>query len=188
MEDYLKRFNTLVTTTKLAGEDNIWYCEKLFDKKMQDAEEDEVKDSEEKVKAIFFLLHGDKTRFGPRIRILEEGMHTGRDEWPTTVVGAYHLMIKTQEQLILEEKRVNRGYQNQGRGRGAQFVQQEHSTGKARSGKYQPPPVPEGATMVPGSDGTIKDVQCYKCREWGHISPNCPNAPSIGNNFLMHRM
>ena len=180
MEDYLKRFNALVTTTKLAGGDNIWYCEKLHDKKLQDATEDERKESEEKVKAIFFLMHGDKTRFGPRIRILEEGMHAGRDEWPKTVVAAYHLMIKTQEQLISEEKRVNRGSQYPGRR--AQFVQQDDKSMRTR------PPVPEGATMVPGVDGTVKDVKCYKCQEWGHFSPNCPNPAKGRSSFLMQRM
>ena len=54
IEKYLKRFNDLVATTKLAGGENIWYCEKFFIKKMQDADEDEIKESEEKVQAIFF--------------------------------------------------------------------------------------------------------------------------------------
>ena len=35
MEDYLKRFNALVATTKLVGGENFWYCEKLHDVKMQ---------------------------------------------------------------------------------------------------------------------------------------------------------
>ena len=33
MEEYLKEFNVLATTTKLAGAENIWYCKKLFNKK-----------------------------------------------------------------------------------------------------------------------------------------------------------
>ena len=53
--------------------------------KMKDASEVEIKQSEEKVQAIFFLLHGDKQRFGARIRELERGMHADRDEWTTTV-------------------------------------------------------------------------------------------------------
>ena len=54
IEEYLKRFNDLVATTKLAGGENMWYCEKLFNKKIQDANEDQIKESEEKVQAIFF--------------------------------------------------------------------------------------------------------------------------------------
>ena len=194
MEEYLNRFNAMVETTKLTGGENLWYCEKLFDKKMKNATDDEIKESEEKVQAIFFLLHGDKARFGSRIRELERAMHAGRDEWSTTVVGAYHLMIKTQEQLMAVEARMNRSNQGRGRGRGAQFVQQDGNGGRGRGGRgrggrsYQSPQVPEGTRMVPGADGTTLDLQCYRCQEWGHISPNCQNAPPIGNNLLMQRM
>ena len=131
MEDYLKRFNALTETTKLAGGKNLWYCKKLYDKKLQDATNDEIKTSTEKVQAIFFLLHGDKTRFGARIRELERAMHAGRDEWPKLVVAAYHLMIKTQEQLISEELRLSRTSQGRG-GRAqasSQFLQQDGNGG-----------------------------------------------------------
>ena len=75
MEDYMNRFNAMTATTKLVGAKNIWYCKKLFDVRMQDASDAQIKESEEKVQAIFFLLHGDKQRFGARIRELERGMH-----------------------------------------------------------------------------------------------------------------
>ena len=42
--------------------------------------------------------------------------------------------------------------------------------------------------MVPGVDGTTMDLRCFRCQEWGHIAPNCPNATQIGSNFLMQRM
>ena len=42
--------------------------------------------------------------------------------------------------------------------------------------------------MVPGRDGTTLDVQCYRCRGWGQIAPNCPNATTMGSNFSMQRM
>ena len=42
--------------------------------------------------------------------------------------------------------------------------------------------------MIPGTDGFTSDLQCYRCQEWGHISPNCPNAAPIGRVFLMKRM
>ena len=198
MEEYLKRFHALVATTKLAGGENIWYCEKLFDLRMKDASEQQIKESEEKVKAVFFLLHGDKTRFGERIRELERAMHAGRDEWPLTVVGAYHLMIKTQEQMIAEEVRLTRSNRRGGgRGGGSQFVQPYGSPRGGRGGRgqqgrgrgdnrYQPPSVPEGVQLVPGRDGTTLDLQCYRCQDWGHISPNCPLT--TGSSFLMQRL
>ena len=199
MDDYMNRFNSMTATTKLVGAENIWYCEKLFDVKMKDASEAEIKESEEKVQAIFFLLHGDKQRFGARIRELERGMHAGRDEWPTTVVGAYHLMVRTQEQLIAVETRLSRSNRRgHGRGGGAQFAQDgSHRGGRSGGrfqrtgrggGRYQPPAVPEGVQMIPGSDGATLDLQCYKCFEWGHIAPNCPVANPVGNQHLMKRL
>ena len=98
-------------------------------------------------------------------------MHAGRDEWPVTVVGAYHLMIKTQEQLIEVETRLARTNQGRGRGRGSQFVQHDENSGRGRGGRaqysgrgrggrsYQPPTVPEGACLVPGVDGTTMDLR-----------------------------
>ena len=63
MEEYLKIFNDLVATTKLAGGENMWYCEKLFNKKMQDADKDEIKENKEKVQAIFFCYMEIKLDF-----------------------------------------------------------------------------------------------------------------------------
>jgi hypothetical protein len=138
---------------------------------MKHATDAEIKESNEKVQAIFFILHADKARFGPRIRELERAMYEGRDVWPVTVVNAYHLLIKTQEQLISVEARLsrtNRGGRGSGRG-GAQLIQQDgrggvraSSGGRGRgNGQYQPPPVSEGVTLVPGVDGTTVDLQCY---------------------------
>ena len=68
-------------------------------------------------------MHGDKARFGNQIRELERAMHAGRDEWLVTVVSAYHLMPKTQEQLISIETGLMRTNQGRGRGQGTQFIQ-----------------------------------------------------------------
>ena len=44
---------------------------------------------------------------------------------------------------------------------------------------------PNGTELVPGRDGTTSNVLCYRCQNWGHISPNCPNACSCSGHSLM---
>lgn len=56
MNEYLKRFNALVATTKLTDRENIWYCDKLYNKTMKNATNVEIKYSEEKMKAVFFFI------------------------------------------------------------------------------------------------------------------------------------
>ena len=201
MEDYMNRFAAMVATVKLVGADNLWYCGQLHDVKMQNASEAQLKENEEKVKATFFFLHGDKIRFGAKIRELESAMHNGRDEWPTTVMGAYHMMVRTQEQLIAIEKGTNR-YNRRGGGRGpsgGQFVQDGSPRGGRSEGRgyggrgrgrgrFSPPPVPEGVQLVPGLDGATLDLQCFKCNGWGHIAPNCPVVNPATNNQLCQRL
>ena len=92
-------------------------------------------------------------------------MHSGRDEWPTTIMGAYHLMIRTQEQMIAVETRINRNNRRGlGRGSGSQFIQdgsprggrgdgRQHGGRDRGRGRYPPPPVPEGVQLTPGLDG-----------------------------------
>ena len=53
MEDYLNRFNAMTATTKLVGAENIWFCEKLANVKIQQATNEQRKESEEAVQAIF---------------------------------------------------------------------------------------------------------------------------------------
>ena len=65
-------------------------------------------------------------------------MHAKRDEWPKTIVGAYHLMVKSQEQLITVETRLSRtNHQGLGRGGGTQFVQDGSPRGERGGGRSQ---------------------------------------------------
>ena len=65
-------------------------------------------------------------------------MHAERDEWPKTVVGAYNLMVKTQEQLIAVETRLSRTNRlGLGRGGGAHFVQDGSPRGGRGGGRSQ---------------------------------------------------
>ena len=123
-------------------------------------------------------------------------MHGSRDKWPKSVVEAFHLMVKTQDQLITIGARLQWSTQKRRGGRGGiQLIQQEESSGRGRgnggrgrggSGGYQRPTVPEGTVMVPGTDESTMAVQWYACKQWGHIAPNCPRAQS--SSFLMQRM
>ena len=125
-------------------------------------------------------------------------MHAKRDEWPKTLIDSYHLMVKTQEQLLEVETRVNRtNRRGNTRQNGTQFLQDgnvremsNRSQGRSfkSAGRYQPPPVPEGVQMTPGVDGITMDVQCYKCSGWGHIAPSCPVTKPVGSQHLMKRM
>ena len=93
MDDYFKKFNALVLPLRMAGADNVWYCEKVHNVNIENATPDQIKDSTGKVKGVFFLQHGDKARFGARIHEIERTMHGGRDEWPSSVVEASHIMV-----------------------------------------------------------------------------------------------
>ena len=127
-------------------------------------------------------------------------MHAKRDEWPKTIVGAYHLIVKTQEQLIAVDTRLIRtNLQDLGRGGGAQFVQDGSPRGgrgggrsqrrTGRGGKrYQPPAVPGGVQMTPGLDGITLDLQCYKSFGWKHTALNCHVANPVGIQLVMKRL
>ena len=49
---------------RMAGVENVWCCEKGHNVNVEDTDPDQTKDSTEKVKGVFFLLHGDKARLG----------------------------------------------------------------------------------------------------------------------------
>ena len=49
--------------------------------------------------AMIMLKRYNNKRFGDLKRRLQEGSDVGRDEYSTTVEGAYDLLVRTQEQI-----------------------------------------------------------------------------------------
>ena len=35
---------------------------------------------------------------------------------------------------------------------------------------------PAGTKLTPGHNRTTSNMLCYRCQNWGHICPNCPNS------------
>ena len=50
---------------------------------------------EQKMKAMIFLLGADPPRYSSLLRTLEDGLHLGRDEYPTSVAATFELLQKT---------------------------------------------------------------------------------------------
>ena len=65
---------------------------------IEDGSEEDVETEREKFKALCFLLRSDESRYGELQNEIKKGIFRGRDEYPTTVEGAYDLMLKTSNQ------------------------------------------------------------------------------------------
>ena len=121
---------------------------------LEENNEDEMEDSNEKLKAMIMIKRSDDGRFGNLKNRLKEANDVGRDEYPITVAGAYDLLVRTQDQI-------RSSYNVKMRGRNVDrtslmFLQPDDDTGK-------------DAKLVPGKDGTIKPkMTCWQCNLPGH--------------------
>ena len=127
---------------------------------------EEVNASNEKFKAMIMIKRADGKRFNDLKRRLREASDVGRDEYPTTVAGAYDLLVRTQDQIrnVLQNKTNTRF----GGGDRTKIMFAQVDNGDEN-----------GCVMVPGLDGTINPkMTCWHCNKQGHGRENCPDNPS----------
>ncbi len=92
-DTYMKRFKANIDTLISAGDRYILCSETIMDKDSTDPTDAEIIVEEEKFKAMMYLKQSDKSRHGRIISNLQDGANVDCDEYPTTLAGAYDLMI-----------------------------------------------------------------------------------------------
>ena len=171
--DYLERFKSNSETVRLMCGNNFFVSAEVLGKNFYTDEERD--DSNERLKAMIMIKRSDNKRFGELKKRLRHATDVNRDEYPTTVAGAYDLLVRTQDQI--------RGSYNDRSGnrfRGGDrtklmFAQTEDANG-------------DEATMVPGLDGTINPkMVCWHCNKHGHGRDNCPTNPNAGGRTYSGR-
>ena len=107
-DDYLTRFNARAESLELAGGGHIFCSPDILKKAIERATTEEIKDEKEIFKAICFLVRADETRYRSLIYDLKQSVIGGRDDYPTTVAGAYDLLVRTARQGNMTYKRHNK--------------------------------------------------------------------------------
>ena len=108
-----------------------------------------------KLLASLLIMRADVRRFKTLQDELEPSMNMGRDEYPTTLVSAFRLLVReepvhnivtTRAITTLEERMTQMSF--------------------AQVGENAP---------TPGNDGrTHGSTECYNCNKFGHYASNCP--------------
>ena len=106
--EYLTRFNSRHKTLELAGGGHIFCSSEILGKTIHDATDMEMKIEKERFLAMCFLMRSDKSRYGELIEDLKKGVFRERDEYPTTVIAAYELLIRTSKQIGFVQRRIPR--------------------------------------------------------------------------------
>ena len=106
-------------------------------------------------------------RYGTRINQVNAGVVLGTDQYPTSLDKAYAILTETQKQLHRERVRQNSSNSRTRNDQGQSKYQNNRS-------------IPEGETVVMGTDRRVFNVQCNRCNAWGHYASACPQV-SIKN-------
>lgn len=185
-DNYLKRYNSNLQTLELAGGEHIFCSPQLTDKSIDTMSDDEIKEEEDKFKAVCLLQRSDPERYDDLCNDLQKGSYLGRDEYPTDPSMTFDLMVRT-------SKIVNTSTGNGGRARGGRGGRGGTNGGRGQAGRDDVRVVfaQRGANQkeVRGVDGTLVERTCWNCQNWGHLSNNCPEAPRGGRTgtTMFHR-
>ena len=186
MEGYRTNFESSIKTMEMTGGECLFYP-----RLKMSADDDEKKEMKESVKAMWFLMHSDKIRFGAIISRMKEQYNLGnKDIFPTTVVAVYDLLIRTEreadeDRLRREGRNNNRGvqftqYGGRGNGNGGRGNGNNYTGGRGGRGNGHGRIIPDGATIVRGLDNRVHNIQCRVCNEYGHYASQCPTVPPEG--------
>ena len=189
-DSYLERFNSNIKTLEMAQGKHVLCATDLMDKNSDVPTAQEIRNEEEKFKAILFLKRSDEGRYKELISKLQESSWLGKDEYPTTVAGMYALLTRHSGQIGNKSKDKNaRPARGKGNSQGWTFAQT--SAGSGASTKHSDCPQTNnntGKTSVAGKDGNFYDIVCYNCDRHGHISYNCPEESKRGINITQLRL
>eukprot|EP00253_Pinus_taeda_P017000 PITA_17000 len=101
-----------------------------------------------------------------------------------TIEDAYQASLKAKEKILRKLSQRNRG-KSLARGRGTTRPRGQQHQHEAGSSISRPPQRGESnrGRFVPRGGGRRRDVWCYTCGEWGHMSWDCPhNKPTRQRN------
>ena len=189
-DSYLERFNSNIKTLEMAQGKHVLCATDLMDKNSDVPTAQEIRNEEEKFKAILFLKRSDEGRYKELISKLQESSWLGKDEYPTTVAGMYALLTRHSGQIGNKSKDKNaRPARGKGNSQGWTFAQT--SAGRGVSTKHSDCPQTNnntGKISVAGKDGNFYDIVCYNCDRHGHISYNCPEESKRGINITQLRL
>ena len=181
---YHKRFMTAYENVVIHGGTYCLCFDRLIEKpdlsgiedenKILLAEEEAKKDAVEHFICICFIESSDDGRFGDIKKRLKEADNLGRHEYPRTMQAAYHLLVNTYNDQLLEE--ANEAFKKKERDR------------KRWRGANGNAFVQDGGTCtdVAGTDGKLfKGVKCYACHKTGHYADRCPDKGEVGYYLLI---
>ena len=168
-DSFRKRIEAVVLTVSLVGGDFMLYSTSVtVAKDPMDPKKEEINEDLERLKAMLMILRADFNRYGDLQDSLFDGMHKGRDEFPTTVVQAYDLLQRVSNDVY------NNSYHQQKNNKRFTFRKNKQSTNLsfAQKGKT--------CELIPGKDGKVhEDIQCHNCHQMGHYSNQCPHKKKI---------
>ena len=107
-------------------------------------------DVKERGLAVAFILCADRMRFGKLIEDIENSFLEGNNKYPTTVVGAHHLLANWKHDSRLGLKDVNGGEINFLNADGERKPKMKNNKTKA-------------------------DIICHRCKQHGHYANECDN-------------
>ena len=175
IDDYFDRFAETWNTAEAAGGSSVLIPSLPSGCKIYGGMADEaLKDA---AMAMFALLHSDHIRFGQKIKEIEENVVLGVDNFPRNMDGAYRILTDTQDRLNKERRRYNGNSNVNWRNTGVSHYQ------GGRGNSYV---VPQGCKIVVGTDNRVHNVQCNKCKEWGHYAGQCPDDKEVSKHVCMH--
>ena len=171
-EVYYKRMKANIDSLKLAGGKHVLCSPDLVEKTGTTATAQEEDYEADQFFGILLLTNSDAQRYGILNKELLHAAQFGNNDYPNTSSGAYELMCRRSGRYD--------HYSRSGGGRGSGSNNGGRG-GRGNGGRYnrafeflQQQNLPEGCSVVPGTDGTTIDLQCYRCQDFGHLANNCP--------------
>jgi hypothetical protein len=127
--------------------------------------------AKQKAYAIAFLQRADKGRYGLLITHIENQFTLGSDQYPTTITGAYNLLIRYVKRPTNTPRDRNTRCPPPGR---------DPTPRDAATGNTTPPTPDEQLAFLqhrPGgaNEPPIAEIQRFRCQQMGHYANGCSN-------------